>query len=117
MANDARAVVLNVDEIAWTEFVWVSGGGGFSQEPELSPFLWTIFFKADADGNECFFTDGDHRDLGVASVNPGAVMSIDSSLGSLAATPARRVLADRRIDYRRPRRAAIVTASRLCRPA
>jgi hypothetical protein len=80
MATDTRAVFLNLDQLIWSAF----GGGGAGIDPVLFPFLWTIWFKADANGNEFFFTEGNHRDLGVADARPGAVISIDPSLGSLS---------------------------------
>jgi len=50
-----------------------------------SPFLWTIFFKIDRDslpGATCFFSTGDHRDLGVSELSPGATISIPDALNS-----------------------------------
>jgi hypothetical protein len=50
-----------------------------------SPFLWVVFFKIDQDslpGATCFFSTGDHRDLGVSGMSPGATISIPAALDS-----------------------------------
>jgi hypothetical protein len=89
MATDTRAVFINLDQLTWSSDIVVTGGGLGSSDPSATPFLWVIWFKVDADGSTCFFTPGDHRDLGVVDVGPGAVISIPESLGnqSLSVTP------------------------------
>jgi len=50
-----------------------------------SPFLWAVFFKIDPDslpGATCIFSTGDHRDLGVSGMSPGAKISIPDALNS-----------------------------------
>jgi hypothetical protein len=50
-----------------------------------SPFLWAVFFKIDQDslpGATCSFSAGDHRDLGVSGMSPGATISIPDALNS-----------------------------------
>ncbi len=92
MADNSKAVFFNLDTLTWTNLVEVTGGGGFASTPSESPFLWTVFFKVDnqslnqpgGGGSICFFTDGNHGDLGVSSVNPLAVIPIPESLGNIS---------------------------------
>jgi hypothetical protein len=87
---DSKAVFIRLDTVSWDLFVTATGGGGVQRDPTDSPFLWTIFFKIDAESimnpdlAKCFFTTGDHNDLGIHDVNPGIVIPIPESLGTIS---------------------------------
>ena len=56
-----------------------------SKGSKRSPFLWAVFFKIDQDslpGATCIYSTGDHGDLGVSSLSPGATISIPDALNS-----------------------------------
>lgn len=54
-----------------------------------SPFLWAVFFKIDQDslpGATCIYSTGDHGDLGISSVSPGATIPIPDALNSYSSS-------------------------------
>jgi hypothetical protein len=83
MATDTRAAFISLEQLRWSNFLTVTGGGGVS-DYSVAPFLWVVFFKIERDSlfGECIFTPGDHRNLGVSDVDPGAVISIPDALGT-----------------------------------
>ena len=70
------ALYVSLDEVTWVD----------SKKQSTSPYLWTAFFTIDSNGVTLFSTQGNHRDLGVATVHSGAVMSISDALGYFIAT-------------------------------
>jgi hypothetical protein len=98
MARNDKAVYMTIDTIEWDEIIVLTGGGGIQSTPSSSPFLWTVFFKIDGSsisitdggmvmGNATFtFSDGDHGDLEVGSVNPGAVIKVPDTLNFFSAS-------------------------------
>ncbi len=83
MSTDIRAAFISLEQLRWSQFLTVTGGGGVSNY-SVAPFLWVVFFKVDRDSlfGECVFTPGDHRDLGVSDVEPGSIISIPDLLGA-----------------------------------
>ncbi|HEV2480475.1 MAG TPA: hypothetical protein VGS79_12450 [Puia sp.] len=60
-----------------------------SKGPGRSPFLWAVFFKIDQDslpGATCFFSTGDHRDLGVPGMSPGTMIPVPDALNSYSSS-------------------------------
>ncbi len=73
MADATRAAFINLETLSWSDS---------NSHASASPFLWTAFFVIDANGIASTPTPGNHRDLGVSTVHPGAVISIPESLGA-----------------------------------
>jgi hypothetical protein len=93
MATNSKAVFINLEQLIWNVFVHETiqlGPISISTDSPVSPFLWIIYFKVDGDSiitsspAVCFFTDGDHQDLGVGSVSPDAVINIPENIGSVS---------------------------------
>jgi len=91
--DNPQLVWINLQQLEWTNFIEVTGGGGSDGTPTASPYLWTIFFKADgqtlqigADGTlagaaTVVFTPGSHGNLGTRLVQIGQPIPIPSSIG------------------------------------
>lgn len=85
MNTDTKATFINLRELQWSRFVTVTGGGGAS-DFSVAPFLWVVYFKVDVASlfGDFFFTPGDHRNLGVADVDPGQMISIPDAIGTVS---------------------------------
>jgi hypothetical protein len=93
VAATEKAVLVTLETIKWKEITIVSGGGVGQEQPSLSPYLWTIFFKIDgtsvmmADTYYLFGTAtvdpprGAHGDLGTWSMSVGETVTIPLELG------------------------------------
>ena len=93
--DEPQLVSFRLTKLEWTEFIEVTGGGGFESAPTASPYLWIVFFKADGETLEVsnpstpsltgsatvVVTPGSHGDLGTRSVGVGDPISIPASLG------------------------------------
>jgi len=92
MATKKKAVLIKLDEIEWSNFIQVTGGGPDST-PSVSPYLWTLFFTIDGStvqlaetgflsGNVAVYpTSGGHGDLGIWSMSPAEKVGIPDALG------------------------------------
>ncbi len=94
MARIARTVFVHLDRLHWDEVIVVTGGGGVGGgPPTVSPYLWTIFFKADGSTLQLtdagklsgsatvVFTPGSHGNLGTKSLQVGNSIPIPAAIG------------------------------------
>jgi hypothetical protein len=90
-------VSVNLDRLEWNNVIEVTGGGGFGGgTPTASPYLWTVFFKADgttlqltdagslSGSATVLFTPGSHGNLGTGSLQVGNSIAIPSGIGQWA---------------------------------
>lgn len=103
MDSKPMTVMINLEQLAWTEALWVTGGGGFgsSDPPTILPFVWVVFFKIDgssvtvklgmnANGDLTYLqgsptvvdTPGNHGDLGWGEWSFPEARQIDAANGS-----------------------------------
>lgn len=84
-------VLVKLDAIRWSQLTILTGGS--ADTPEISPFLWTVFFKIDGttarvaetgnlDGTATVFpTFGGHGDLGIWAMSPLERVGIPDAYG------------------------------------
>jgi hypothetical protein len=93
MADSRRTVLVKLDAVRWVSLTILVGGGGTQDTPEVSPYLWTIFFTVDGAtvrlaesgylvgvGN-VYPTHGKHGNLGTWSMNPLQSVGIPDAFG------------------------------------
>jgi hypothetical protein len=86
-------ISINLQQLEWTKLIYGGGGGGYQETPSASPYLWTIFFKADGEtltlqedgiltgAATIVFTPGSHGNLGTQSVNVGEPITVPPGIG------------------------------------